>query len=230
MPNTGCSRCGDRATPVYNDTQRDGPAAAPPERKDGLDMRNTIWNRAAGAALCLALLAGCAGGTGAVPAAAPETAPQATAAPAPEVTPEVTPAPTPADTPQPADGYTTAGLDQVLNGCIVYGAGSAGTSLKAGIAANGLVRYLAGCSTARAEEIRTDAAAWYKGLDADGRERIDANWPGILGTARMITGGSEEVAGLLESAGVDTDFTGVDLAAADSLLDELDAVFSEPQG
>lgn len=183
---------------------------------------------AAAAVLCAALLTAC-------------TAASSSAAASPSPSPSMTPETSATASPAPGDaaatgadaaaaGYTAAGLNLVLDGCITYGDGTAGSSLKAAIAANDLVRYTAQYGKGHSEEIETDAEAWYNGLDDGQRSQMDANWPGVCNTARAITDAPENAEGLLQSAGVTTDFSGVDLDTAAACITVLDGVFSaEPQ-
>lgn len=171
------------------------------------------------AAFCAAVFAGCTRrDASSVASPAPSPSPAASASPAPTATPEDS-------TPEAAAGYTAAGLQTALEGCLAYGAGSAGTSLKAAIAASGLVRYTAQYGKGHTQEIRDDAGAWYDAMDQDKKDQLQENWPGIFDTAKAITDDPEQAKGLLESAGVMTDFTGVDLETAAACMAELDAVF-----
>lgn len=175
------------------------------------------------AALCAAMLSGCLredAAPAASPSPTPAASPAATATPAASET-------APGTAEDAAAGYTAAGLERVLDGCIAFGAGSAGTSLKEAIAANDLIRYTAQYGAGNAEAVRTDAQAWYGALDGDKKAQMAENWPGIRDTARAILDDPEASAGLLESAGVSTDFAGVDMETAGACLDVLDSVFAE---
>ena len=103
-------------------------------------------------------------------------------------------------------------------------------SLKAAIAANDLVRYLAQYAPGNTEPLRTDTKDWYDKLDEDKKALLKENWSGICATARQITDDPDEAKGVLESAGVSTDFSGVDLDAAAVGLDTVDGVLSRRQG
>ena len=174
------------------------------------------------AALCAALLAGCMRGGSSSAAPTPSASPAATAAPAPSATPETA-------TGESSAGYTAAGLQTALESCLAYGAGSAGASLKAAIAAGDLVRYTAQYGKGNAETIAADAQAWYDRLDAGKQAQLQENWPAIRDTARAITDDPEQARGLLESAGVRTDFSSVDLETAAASLTALGGVFQPQQ-
>lgn len=170
------------------------------------------------ALLCLLLLAACrgaAGPAGTAEAAAPQSAPA-------DAVPETT------ATPESAPPCTDAGLTLALDGCLAYEADSAGGSLKTAIAADGLVRCLA-CYGGSEADLTACAVRWHDGLDAEDQALLALNWPGVRGTARSITDSDEAVQGLLADAGVDGDYTGVDLPAAADGMDALDAVLAAPE-
>ena len=123
---------------------------------------------------------------------------------------------------------TDAGLTLALDGCLAYEADSAGGSLKTAIAADGLVRCLA-CYGGSEADLTACAVRWHDGLDAEEQALLALNWPGVRGTARSITDSDEAVRGLLADAGVDGDYTGVDLPAAADGMDALDAVLAAPE-
>ena len=188
-------------------------------------MRMTQWIALVLAgALCLLVLAGCRD-TGS--SSMPSPSPAATASPQPPdapATPETATSET-ATSEAASAGYTAAGLQKVLEGCLASQAGSAGASLKAAIAANDLVRYTAQYGKGNEQAIQTDAKAWYDALDQEKKDTLAENWPDIADTARQITDDPEQAKGLLESAGVMTDFSGVDLETAAADLAVLDGVF-----
>ena len=152
------------------------------------------------------LLAGCAGvpGTSAAQTATAESAPASV----------------------PAATAETSGktLTVVLNGCIAYEVDSAGGSLKTAIAAADLVVYLA------EEDVPADlggeTAAWQDSLDEDNRATLDANWPGVYACAEGICQDLDSQQGLLDDAGVTTDFSAMDLTDVPEQLDVMNAALT----
>lgn len=180
------------------------------------------------ALLCLLLLAACRGAAGPAAVQLPADPPAGTAeAAAPQSAPADT-VPETTATPESAPLCTDAGLTLALDGCLAYEADSAGGSLKTAIAADGLVRCLA-CYGGSEADLTACAVSWHDGLDAEEQALLALNWPGVRGTARSITDGDEAVQGLLADAGVDGDYTGVDLPAAADGMDALDAVLAAPE-
>lgn len=152
------------------------------------------------------LLAGCAG--------MPETSAAQTA------TAESAPASVPAATAETSGKSLTV----VLNGCIAYEVDSAGGSLKTAIAAADLVVYLA------EEDVPADlggeTAAWQQSLDTDSQATLDANWPGVYACAEGICQDLDSQQGLLDDAGVTTDFAAMDLTDVPEQLDVMNAALT----
>ena len=152
------------------------------------------------------LLAGCAG--------MPETSAAQTA------TAESAPASVPAATAETSGKSLTV----VLNGCIAYEVDSAGGSLKTAIAAADLVVYLA------EEDVPADlggeTAAWQQSLDTDSQATLDANWPGVYACAEGICQDLDSQQGLLDDAGVTTDFSAMDLTEVPEQLDVMNAALT----
>ena len=71
-----------------------------------------------------------------------------------------------------------------------------------------------------------DAADWMAGLTADQKSLVALNWPGILSTAESIAADPAAEADLLDTAGITTDFTKVDLTGAADALKALDGALS----
>ena len=126
----------------------------------------------------------------------------------------------------PAATAETSGksLTVVLNGCIAYEVDSAGGSLKTAIAAADLVVYLA------EEDVPADlggeTAAWQDSLDADSQATLDANWPGVYACAEGICQDLDSQQGLLDDAGVTTDFSAMDLTEVPEQLDVMNAALT----
>ena len=96
---------------------------------------------------------------------------------------------------------------------------TAGCSLKSAQAAAVLVEYLS-----RADISAETVTDWQGGLDAQQQELLVLNWDGILYNARQICEDPADGSGLLEAAGVTTDFGTIDLSAVPQRLDALDEV------
>ena len=118
----------------------------------------------------------------------------------------------------------------VLDGLVDFGADTAGCSLKTARAAAGLsvldvraaavlVEYL---SASEFEDGTADT--WRAGLSGDAQERLALNWPGILAEAQAICADPAACADELASAGVETDFPGMELGGVPDKLTALDAV------
>lgn len=107
----------------------------------------------------------------------------------------------------------------VLDGLVDFGADTAGGSLKTARAAAVLVEYL---SVAEFEDGTADA--WRVGLSGDAQERLALNWQGILAEAQAICADPAARADELASAGVETDFPGMELGGVPDKLAALDAV------
>lgn len=107
----------------------------------------------------------------------------------------------------------------VLDGLVDFGADTAGCSLKTARAAAALVEYLS------ASEFEDGTAnTWRAGLSGDAQERLALNWPGILAEAQAICADPAACADELASAGVETDFPGMELGSVPDKLTALDAV------
>lgn len=144
------------------------------------------------------------------------------------------PAPTPAvvqqtpetATPEEALGAVkTRRLTVVLNGCIAYEVDSAGGSLKTAIAAADLVVYLAGDFVP--EDLSGETAAWQQTLSSDDQATMDANWPRVYTCAQDICEDPAAQQGLLDDAGVTTDFGAMDLTAVPEQLDTMNEVLTD---
>ena len=107
----------------------------------------------------------------------------------------------------------------VLDGLVDFGADTAGCSLKTARAAAVLVEYL---SASEFEDGTADT--WRAGLSGDAQERLALNWPGILAEAQAICADPAARADELASAGVETDFPGMELGGVPDKLTALDAV------
>lgn len=155
--------------------------------------------------LCGALLAGCT----AAPAATETAAPPSTA------TPEQGSA-------EVLDGVKTQRLTEALNGCIAYEADSAGGSLKTAVAAADMVVFLAGNFVP--EDLEGETRAWQQALDDDDRATMDANWPGVYRQAQDLCKDPAAQKEMMDTAGVTTDFSAMDLTAVPDQLDTMNHI------
>ena len=127
----------------------------------------------------------------------------------------------------------------VLDGLVDFGADTAGCSLKTARAAAALVEYLSASGAilqtrqpGSNERHRSglfsiptaEADTWRAGLSGDAQERLALNWPGILAEAQAICADPAACADELASAGVETDFPGMELGGVPDKLTALDAV------
>lgn len=113
-------------------------------------------------------------------------------------------------------------LSALLDNCISYEADTAGGSLKTAKAAADLVALL---SREAPADLSGEATAWRQGLDAGQEATLQQNWPGISLQARAIADDPAGTADLLATAGVTTDFTGMDLGDIGGCMDTLDEAF-----
>ncbi len=180
-------------------------------------------------ALCAALLAGCGGKDDAdtQPSASPSAAPDASMAPDSGADPDGADPGTsarPDGTGAAGDstGYDAAGLAGVLDGVIAPTASTAGGSLQTAMAAGDLVRFAAGATGAAT--LGADTQAWLDGLDDAGRQALMTNWAAVRDTARSIAADYEGQKGMLESAGVQFDFSTLDMSGVEAFLNTLDSV------
>lgn len=153
----------------------------------------------------------------------------------PEATPVMTePVATPAATATPEEAMNAAlgavktrRLTVVLNGCIAYEVDSAGGSLKTAIAAADLVVFLAGDFVP--DDLPGETAAWQDGLEAEDQATMDANWPKVYSCAQDICEDPAAQQGLLDDAGVTTDFGAMDLTEVPEQLDAMNEVLTDCQ-
>ena len=119
----------------------------------------------------------------------------------------------------------TRRLTVVLNGCIAYEVDSAGGSLKTAIAAADLVVYLAGDYVP--DDLAGETALWQDALSGEDQATMDANWPKVYTCAQDICQDPAEQQGLLDDAGVTTDFSAMDLTEVPAQLDAMNEVLTD---
>lgn len=180
------------------------------------------------AALGLALLTGCEGAAAAsqpAGSAAESTSSQTAEAAEPTLAPVDSTVASSEILSEPVF-YTQAGLTETLDQVVAFAADTAGGSLKTMIAAGQLVSFAADCEGVP-DTLAEDAAAWADGLDADQKELLALNWPGVRDAAKSIAEDPEGQAELLATAGVTTDFTAMDLETVPDFLTALDGALAQ---
>lgn len=171
---------------------------------------------ALGLALCLSLslLAGCGqGDTSNDPATGGED------------TSAIAPAGEAGQVQQPG-GETTSALPKetlvaALDACVSYEEGTAGCSLKATQAAADLVACAKDLKETDLQAVAVAAKEWYDALPADRQQVFQENWPAIETDARSLARDPASMLDALDEAGVDTDFSVMDLTQAEGLVDAL---------
>lgn len=125
----------------------------------------------------------------------------------------------PAVTQQPTAAPAAPDADQlaVLQGFVDFAADTAGGSLKTAKASAALVLYLTE-KDLPAEVILT----WRAGLTEEEAQLLEGNGSGILRVARDIAADPAAQQELLADAGVETDFTALDMAGVAAKLDEVE--------
>lgn len=171
---------------------------------------------ALGLALCLSLslLAGCGqGDTSNDPATGGED------------TSAIAPAGEAGQVQQP-EGETTSALPKetlvaALDACVSYEEGTAGCSLKATQAAADLVACAKDLKETDLQAVAVAAKEWYDALPADRQQVFQENWSAIETDARTLARDPASMLEALDEAGVDTDFSVMDLTQAEGLVDAL---------
>ncbi|MGN0975067.1 MAG: hypothetical protein ACI4OL_03635 [Gemmiger sp.] len=124
--------------------------------------------------------------------------------------------------------YSESDLRDALDATISYGADTAGGSLKAVIAAAGLVEFFATqCGPEDAVSLVTDTADWYGELTDDQRATLALNWPVIYDEVVLLVEDPASQTEILSEAGVTTDFTRLDMVAPAEILVALNALLTK---
>lgn len=161
------------------------------------------------AALCLSLCACMASGSSSVPASSSEV-----------VEPTAAPTENPSASAAP-DASLSVSLTEALNGTVAFAADTAGGSLKTAQASAALVQVLAAEGVPAG--LTEGAADWKATLTAEQRTLLSLNWQGVSQLSRDIAADPASQQGLLDTAGVETDFTTMDLSGISAAMDSLDA-------
>ena len=204
-------------------------------------MKRTGWNRFRAAGCCAALLvslvlAGCS--NTAAPASEPSTsAPSSQAlsqAPASEAVPSGEDDTTPAPNGQ-VDGSENSfnGITDPVDafaGCLGWGPGTAGTSLKSAASAAAMMDWAQenGAAGRSSDALNDTLSQWFDSLDTFDQENFAEAWPLIQETAQEILDDPDAVLPRLEDAGVQE----APSCSADdwsALAGALNAIVPEPQ-
>ena len=161
------------------------------------------------AALCLSLCACMASGASSVPASSSEVV-ESTAAPTENPSASAVP-----------DTTLSVSLTEALNGTVAFAADTAGGSLKTAQASAALVQVLAAEGVPAG--LTEGAADWKATLTAEQLTLLSLNWQGVSQLSRDIAADPASQQGLLDTAGVETDFTAMDLSGISAAMDSLDA-------
>jgi hypothetical protein len=94
--------------------------------------------------------------------------------------------------------------DEVLDGLLTWGPGTAGCTLHSVICASEVLDWATQNQLAaqEAEDVSAALAAWYDGLDDYDRETLAETWPMVRDDAGALLADPDEMAGLLETAGL----------------------------
>lgn len=167
------------------------------------------------AALCLALLAGCADtsssgqslrqdGSSSAPVSSVQTSSSGE------------------ESVRQVRDYDKEALVRLLGDINNAEAGSAGSTIKAAMVAADFIEFSVENATDKNERVMLeDIQRWYSALTAEQRADIAVNWPLVYGTLNSIVEDPAGKAGLLADGGVETDFSAMDLTNAKLLADRV---------
>ena len=129
---------------------------------------------------------------------------------------------------QQPEGETTSALPKetltaALDACVSYEEGTAGCSLKATKAAADLVACAKDLKESDLQTVAAAAKEWYDALPAERQQTFQENWSAIETDARTLARDPASMLEALDEAGVDTDFSVMDLTQAEGLVDALRA-------
>lgn len=183
-------------------------------------MKPMVTCTLAGLTLALALT-GC-GMESSKPASTPKptASPQASLEPESSMMPDVPMTPDPEATTLPQS--TLAPLSQTLNSILEYGQDTAGGSLKNVTSAASLLDWWEESQKADPLADPTDQLKeWYDGLSQEERDIFWENWEYIRSHGQALTQDPSSLQGLMESAGVSKDYTGL-AGSYNTLFDAVD--------
>ena len=190
-------------------------------------IRNKMMAAVAALALSATLLAGCASTGNTSSSASGSSASTATSeatSSSSMATADSASSATADSAPMAATGYDSEKMKTVLNEFVSYEADTAGGSLKAAMAAADLTKYVAESGADATDKMTADVQSWKDALTDEQKTVLKMNWPMIRDTAKSL---AEDAAGqkdLLESAGVTTDFSKMDMSKVTAAVTSLDSV------
>lgn len=212
-------------------------------KKEKSTMR-TLFSVLTAAALCAALLAGC-GDTDRADAGTAPTATPGTVTDGGSMTDDAAPAPTPdagsnamndgenggdaatggtaADAEASGAAYSAEGLNKALDGILDVETGTAGGSLQTAQSAAALVEFAAACG-ADSATLGADTKAWLDSLTDSQRENLKETWKNVCERAHGICDDYDGNKGILADAGVNTDFSALDMSGVDAFLNTVNSV------
>jgi hypothetical protein len=118
--------------------------------------------------------------------------------------------------------------DEVFDGLLTWGPGTAGCTLHSVICATQVLDWATQNQLAdhEAEDVSEALAFWYDGLDAYDRETLAETWPMVRDDAGELLADPDGMADLLETAGLTVeDVIGADADDFLALCDAADALF-----
>jgi hypothetical protein len=118
--------------------------------------------------------------------------------------------------------------DEVFDGLLTWGPGTAGCTLHSVICATEILDWATQNHLAdlEADDISEALAFWYDGLDAYDRETLAETWPMVRDDAGELLADPDEMADLLETAGLTLeDVVGADADDFLALCNAADALF-----
>ena len=203
----------------------------------------TLFSVLTAAALCAALLAGCGDTDRADAGAAPTATPGMTTDDGSMTDAAPTPTPdagsgavnegtaggnaatgeTAADAQASGTAYSAEGLNRALDGILDVETGTAGGSLQTAQSAAALVEFAAACG-ADSATLGADTQAWLDGLTDSQREGLKETWKNVCERAHGICDDYDGNKGILADAGVNTDFSALDMSGVDAFLNTVNSV------
>ncbi len=169
--------------------------------------------------LCLALLAGCSKTSGSdTPSSTPSE--NASGSGTEESSSNT-------DAPSSENADWVKNLNAALNSCSDFELDSAGGSLKAWIAASDLVIFSAeNVNVDNLKNANDEIQKWYEGLDSSKKDMLKANWSTIYENAKKLVAAPGDVKEQLTEAGIDIDFSSIDLESGMTVADGVKRLLS----
>lgn len=180
----------------------------------------------AACALSAALLAGCGNGSSSSMASSASPSPAASSSATGESSAASNAVSGTAESTAAAAAYKPEDLKAALDSTVSYEVDTAGGSLHTAKAAATLVSFLSGIGK-DAPTLAQDAGSWKSSLAEKEAGVLPMNWPQVYKVACDIVADPAAQADMLADAGVETDFTKMDLSNVSAHLDTLNGVLSK---